>query len=71
MSDPAYRPGIDAARHDLSGPPHPGLARLREIATCIDRRAEAVGRKIAVVTTTPVTYGVARQFQALTDMGPR
>jgi hypothetical protein len=31
----------------------------------------AVGRKkVAMVTATPVTYGVARQFQALTDSGP-
>ena len=71
MSDPAYRPGLDTLL-DLSGTPStPSLAQLQEIATYIDRRAESVGRKkIAVVTTTPVTYGVARQFQALTDTGP-
>jgi hypothetical protein len=46
----------------------PSLAQLQEIATYMDRRADAVGRKkIAVVTAAPVSYGVARQFQALTD----
>lgn len=70
MSDPLYRPGLDTLFDITISPTVPSLAQLQEVAIYMDRRADAVGRKrIAVVTGTPVTYGVARQFQALTDTG--
>jgi hypothetical protein len=37
----------------------------------IDRNAKRIGKKkLAVIATQPVTFGVARQFQTMTDSGP-
>ena len=63
------------------GPPHalrplgrhvdPDDVGLHEIIALIDQQTASIGRKkVAMLTAAPVTYGVARQFQALTDSGP-
>jgi hypothetical protein len=47
------------------------MAELREIISIVGRDAAAIGRKkLAVIATKPVTFGVARQFQTLADCGP-
>jgi hypothetical protein len=68
---PAYRPGLRTLCDFSGATSTPTLAELHEIVALIEQEAASVGkRKVAMVTTAPVTYGVARQFQALTDTGP-
>ena len=44
----------------------PTLPELEEISGMIRRNATVIGRKkMAIVTSRPVTFGVARQFGAL------
>jgi stage II sporulation SpoAA-like protein len=66
ISDPEFRPGLQTLA-DLSESANvPTLAELEEIVAHMRRYAAAIGQKrIAIVTTRPVTFGVARQFGAL------
>jgi hypothetical protein len=64
---PAYRPGLRTLCDFSTATSTPTLAELHEIVALIEQEAASVGkRKVAMVTAAPVTYGVARQFQALT-----
>ena len=69
LKDPAYRPGLDTL-FDLTGAEStPDLAELREIVATIAERAPDIGpKKVAILTAKPITFGVARVFQALAEV---
>jgi hypothetical protein len=49
----------------------PTLAELGDIVNFIKRNAAVIGKKkVGVVTADPMTFGAARQFQALSHSGP-
>ena len=66
LTDPDFRPGLQTLA-DFSGATNvPTLPELEEIVAHIRRHANTIGqKKIAIVSTRPVTFGVARQFGAL------
>lgn len=69
LKDPVYRPGLDTF-FDLTGAEStPDLAELREIVATIAERAPDIGpKKVAILTAKPITFGVARVFQALAEV---
>jgi hypothetical protein len=71
INDPAFRPGLDTLCDFSAATSTPTLAELGETVAFIKRNAAAIGnKKLAVVTANPITFGVARQFQALSHSGP-
>ena len=66
VSDPEFRPGMHTLADFSQALNVPTFSELEEIVGFIRRHASAIGqKKIAIVTTRPVTFGVARQFSAL------
>jgi hypothetical protein len=66
INDPAFRPGLQTLCDFTTAISIPTLPELDEIVGLMRRHATAIGRKkLAVVTSRPVTFGVARQFGAL------
>ena len=66
MSDPDFRPGLQTLADFSESTNVPTLAELAEIVAYIRRYATTIGQKrIAMVTSRPVGFGVARQFGAL------
>jgi hypothetical protein len=66
VSDPAFRPGLHTLADFSRALNVPTLLELEEIVGFIRRHANAIGqKKIAIVSTRPLTFGVARQFSAL------
>lgn len=71
LRDPAFRPGLKTLCDFSEATSTPTMRELREIVALVDEHAAAIGKKkLAVVATKPVTFGVARQFQTLADFGP-
>jgi hypothetical protein len=71
LRDPNYRPGLNTLCDFSEATSMPTMAELREIISIVDLHAAAIGKKkLAVIATKPVTFGVARQFQTLADCGP-
>jgi hypothetical protein len=71
LRDPDYRPGLNTLCDFSEATSTPTMAELREIISIVDLHAAAIGKKkLAVIATKPVTFGVARQFQTLADTGP-
>jgi hypothetical protein len=71
MNDPAFRPGLHILCDFSAATTPPTLAELGEIVAFIKRNAAVVGKKrVAVVAADPMTFGAARQFQALSHAGP-
>lgn len=71
LRDPGCRPGLKTLCDFAEATSTPTMRELREIVALVDQRAPAIGKKkLAVVATRPVTFGVARQFQTLADFGP-
>jgi len=71
LRDPGFRPSLKTLCDFSEASSTPTMRELREIIALIDERAAAIGKKkLAVVATKPVTFGVARQFQTLADFGP-
>jgi hypothetical protein len=71
LNDPLFRPGLDMFCDFSESTSPPTLDELRAIAQLVERHAEAIGRlKIAVLAPKVVTFGVARQFQAMSAGGP-
>jgi hypothetical protein len=69
MSDPAYRPGLDTFCDLTAAESTPDLSELREIVAAIAERAPAIGPgKLAILAAKPITFGVARVFEALADV---
>ena len=49
----------------------PRLSELKEIVSLIQLQSPFIGQKrVAIVTTTPMVVGVARQFRALAGSSP-
>ena len=66
LSDPDFRPGLQTLADFSQATNVPTLSELEEIVEHIRRHANVIGqKKIAIVTSRPVTFGVARQFGAL------
>jgi hypothetical protein len=66
LRDPDFRPGLQTLADFSQATNVPTLSELEEIVEHIRRHASAIGqKKIAIVTSRPVTFGVARQFGAL------
>jgi hypothetical protein len=71
MSDPAYRPGLATLCDFSEAASTPTLAELKQVGGVMQTNAAEIGRKkMAIVTAAAVTFGVARQFQALVEPGP-
>jgi len=71
MNDKAFRPGMPALCDFSAASSTPTMRELRRITDFIEQNATRVGRqKLAVVVAKPSTFGVARQFQALSETGP-
>ena len=70
MRDPDFRPGLQTLADFSDSSNVPTLGELEEIVGIMRRNASAIGqKKIAIVTTRPVSFGVARQFGALAPGG--
>ena len=71
LRDPGFRPGLNTLCDFSEATSTPTMKELREIVAIVDEHAAAIGKKkLAVIATKPVTFGVARQFQTLADFGP-
>ena len=71
LRDPDFRPGLNTLCDFSEATSTPTMRELRELVAKIDEHAEAIGKKkVALITSKPVTFGVARQFQNLADFGP-
>jgi hypothetical protein len=69
MNDPAFRPGLDAFCDFSDTESTPTLAQLRELLDMIDRNAARIGlSRLAILTAKPITFGVARVFEALAQV---
>jgi SpoIIAA-like len=67
ISDPDFRPGLQTLADFSESTNVPTLAELQEIVDYMRRYATTIGQKrIAMVTSRAVSFGVARQFGALT-----
>lgn len=71
LRDPAFRPGLNTLCDFSATTSTPTMPELRQIVALVDRYATTIGKKkLAVIATRAVTFGVARQFQVLADSGP-
>ena len=71
MSDPAFRPGLPALCDFSGASSTPTMRELRRIVDYVEQNAIRIGRqRLAMVVEKPSTFGVARQFQALSETGP-
>ena len=71
LRDPDYRPGLNTLCDFSDASSTPTMAELQEIVSLVERHKAAIGKKkLAVIATKPITFGVARQFQTLADYGP-
>jgi hypothetical protein len=69
INDPAFRPGLDTFCDLTESESTPDLAELREIVATISEHAPRIGpKKVAMLTSKPITFGVARVFEALADV---
>ncbi len=69
INDPLYRPGLDTFCDFTAVQSTPDLADLREIVATIAENAPRIGpKKVAILTSRPITFGVARVFEALADV---
>jgi hypothetical protein len=69
MEDPAFRPGLDTFCDFTAAESTPKLSELREVVATIGEHAPAIGpKKVAILTGKPITFGVARVFEALAEI---
>jgi len=65
LRDPPFRPGLNTLCDFPAASTTPTMQELREITSIIEQHGAAIGKKkLAVIATKPVTFGVARQFQS-------
>jgi hypothetical protein len=70
LSDPAFRPGIPLLCDFSAVSSPPTMRELRRIVDFIEQHSARIGRqKLAIVAAKPSMFGVARQFQALSEIG--
>jgi hypothetical protein len=66
LTDPDFRPGLQTLADFSESTNVPSLSELEEIVGYIRNRADVIGqKKIAIVASRAVSFGVARQFGAL------
>jgi hypothetical protein len=66
LSDPDFRPGLQTLADFSESTNVPTLPELEEIVGYIRKHADIIGqKKIAIVASRAVSFGVARQFGAL------
>jgi hypothetical protein len=66
-----FRPGLNTFCDFSASTSTPSLDELRVIVEYIGRHGKAIGRsRLAIVAPKMVTFGVARQFQAMSAGGP-
>ena len=71
LSHPDFRLGLDTLCDFSDATSAPDSAELSEIVALIKERAASIGnKKLAMIATRPITFGSARQFQALTRSSP-
>ena len=71
LTDPAFRPGLDAFCDFTRAESTPELAELKTLLAVVKQHALEIGRcRVAMLTAKPVTFGVARQFEALSGDSP-
>ena len=69
INDPAFRPGLDTFCDLTTSESTPDLAELREIVATISEHAPRIGpKKVAMLTSRPISFGVARVFEALAEV---
>jgi hypothetical protein len=69
INDPAFRPGLDTFCDLTESLSTPDLAELREIVATISEHAPRIGpKRVAMLTARPITFGVARVFEALAEV---
>jgi len=69
IKDPAFKPGLDTFCDFSAAESTPKLSELREVVATIGERAQAIGpKKVAILASKPVTFGVARVFEALAQV---
>jgi hypothetical protein len=70
MRDPTFRPGLSTLADFSAATTVPTLPELEEITGIMRQHVQVIGRKkIAIVTSRSVAFGVARQFGALVPNG--
>ena len=66
LNDPRFGPGFQTLCDFSGATSTPTLPELVEIVDVIKQNANVIGRKrVAIVTSRPLIFGVARQFGAL------
>ena len=71
LSDPLVRRGLSTFCDFSASTSTPTLEELRAIVEYIGRHSTAIGRsRLAVLAPKMVTFGVGRQFQAMSEGGP-
>jgi len=66
INDPAFRPGLDTFCDLTAIESIPDLADLREIVATISENGPRIGsKKVAILTSKPIVFGLARVFEAL------
>ena len=69
LKDPAFRPGLDTFCDFSAGESTPTLTQLRELIALACQHAAAIGRsRVAILTSKPILFGVARVFEALAEL---
>ncbi len=69
LNDPAFKPGIDTFCDFSEAQSTPTLAELRELIDIIQQRALSIGpTRLAILTAKPITFAVARVFEALAEV---
>jgi len=69
MKDPAFKPSLDTMCDFSDTHSTPTLSELRELIAIIQEHAVEIGpTKVAILTSKPITFGVARVFEALADL---
>jgi hypothetical protein len=69
IKDPAFKPGLDTFCDFSAAESTPKLSELREVVATIGEHTQAIGsKKVAILASKPVTFGVARVFEALAQV---
>lgn len=68
LNDPAFKPGLDTFCDFTTADSTPRLSDLRALIVAIGQHAHVIGhQKVAILAAKPITFGVARVFEALAE----
>jgi len=71
LADPAYQSCIDAICDFSEAESIPSRADLRELVTRLEKQLPSRGpKKVAIVAHKIITFGVARVFEEMVNLGP-